>query len=136
MAGYRHKPKIYRLQFADEEFDGLEVVVRSLPVGEFMSLIRLQNKLDEDDTESVEELFKIFTDKLIGWNLEDEEGTKVPRTLAGLMSLDLSFVLQIVGAWIEAMGGVDKDLGKDSTSGGTFLEAAIPTEALSGSLPN
>lgn len=135
--GYRREPRIYKLQFADPEFEGLEVMVRSLPVGEFLSLARLQTALDGDnpDLDAVEKLFKIFQDKLIAWNLEDDEG-KVPTTMAGIKSQDLDFVLQIIGAWANAMGGVSPELGKGSTSGETFPEVDVPTEALLESLPS
>lgn len=136
--GYRREPRIYKLQFEDAEFDGLEVMVRSLPVGEFLSLARLQTALDQEnpDLDAVEKLFKIFQDKLIGWNLENEDGSKVPPTMAGIQSQDLDFVLQIISSWANAMGGVSPELGKGSTSGATFPEVDIPTEALSASLPS
>lgn len=134
--GYRREPKIYRLQFADDEFNGLEVMVRSLPVGEFLALARLQVAIDQEnpDVEVIEKLFRTFQSKLIGWNLEDDDGAKVPATMAGLYSQDLDFVLQIITAWVNAMGGVSPDLGKGSTSGESSLVGAIPTEALSPSL--
>jgi hypothetical protein len=134
--GYRREPKMYRLQFEDPEFDGLEVMVRSLPVGEFLALGRLQGAIDKDDPDinEVEKLFKVFADKLVGWNLEDQAGTKVAANLNGLKSQDLDFVLAIIGAWVNAMGGVSPELGKGSTSGANSLVAGIPTEALSPSL--
>lgn len=136
--GYRRSPKVYRLQFADEEFAGLEVMVRSMPVGEFLALARLQSTLDQDnpDPGEIEQLFKTFQSKLIGWNLEDERGEKMPATVQSLYAQDLEFVLAMIGAWVEAMGGVSSDLGKDSTSGETFPEVDVPTVPLSASLPS
>jgi hypothetical protein len=134
--GYRHKPAIYRLQLHDEEFEGLEIVMRSIPLGELLGLMQIQDGLDSDnpDVREVEQMIKLFAGKLIGWNLEDEEGTKIPANFTGVKTLDIGFFLTLVGAWVQAMSGVPKELGKGSQSGGTFPEVDVPTEALSPSL--
>lgn len=135
--GYRRQPKVYRLTFTgDEEYDGLEVMVRGLPVGEFLSLAKRLSSMDEKDPDmdEIERVFAVFADKLIGWNLEDAAGVKVPANLHGVKAQDLDFAMVLIKAWVDNMGGVDPELGKGSNSGGTFPEVDIPTEALSGSL--
>lgn len=135
--GYRRERRLFNLKFEDPEYAGLEVLIRTLPVGEFLGLAKLQAALSADDTDvaAVEKLFRVFLDKLIRWNVEDPDtGEPVPTTMAGLQTLELDFVLVIIGAWISGMAGVSPSLGKDSPSGGTFPEVDVPTEAWSGSL--
>lgn len=137
--GYRRERRLFNLKFEDPEYAGLEVLIRTLPVGEFLGLARLQASLDTEnpDISAVEKLFKVFLDKLIRWNVEDpDSGEPVPTTMAGLQTLELDFVLVIIGAWVNGMAGVSPSLGKDSPSGGTFPEVDVPTEAWSGSLPS
>lgn len=134
--GYRRERRLFNLKFEDPEYAGLEVLIRTLPVGEFLGLAKLQNALDESnpDFSAVEKLFKVFLEKLIRWNVEDpDSGEPVPATMAGLNTLELDFVLAIIGAWINSMAGVSPSLGKDSPSGVTFPEVDVPTEAWSGS---
>ena len=115
--GFRHQPRTYLLTFEDPALEGLEVRARSLSIGELQS--------DEPVVES-------FAHALVSWNLEDEDGNPLPATLETLRTYpDIGFINGLTKAWIDAVTGVDDELGKDSTSGETFPEASIPMEPLS-----
>jgi hypothetical protein len=130
--GYTRKPKIYNLVFGPEsDYDGLEVNVTSMPVGELMDIAELQEKAGGDDLEAITKLLEQFASHLKGWNLEEEDGNPVPATFEGLRGQDLEFVLALISHWTEAIASVAQDLGKGSKSGGTSVEERLPMEALS-----
>jgi hypothetical protein len=128
-------PKIGRkllvLRFEDPDFAGIEVKVRSTSLGRVLELrdqadaARNGSGLDE-----LSGLVNEFVDKLDSWNVEDDDGP-VPPTRNGLLTLDLSDALYIITSWFDAMMSVNEDLGKESTSGGSFPEVNIPMEPLS-----
>lgn len=116
--GFKHQAKVYRLVFDDPALNGLEVKARSLSIGE----------LNDDEVR----VFESFAKALVSWNLEDEDGNPLPATLEAIESYpDAEFMTTLVSAWVNAITGVDKDLGKDSTSGKSFPEDTIPMEPLS-----
>lgn len=86
MSGYRRKPKGYRLHFEGEEFEGLEVSATSLSLGDFLEVSSLAAKVGESgrnvSAEEASKLFITFSDSLIDWNLEEEDGTPVPAKYA------------------------------------------------------
>lgn len=145
MGGYKREAKVYKLNFSDPDMDGLVVMARSISTGRLMKLMRLAVRFNEDnggtkrdftedDLEAIEGLLSGFAKALDSWNLLDDDDRPVPATLEGLQDQEFDFSLAIVMAWLNAVGGVSKDLGKDSTSGPSFPEVSIPTELLSPSL--
>lgn len=140
------RDKTYRLVFADPEFEGLEVRARSVPTGQFLKITELMGLKDSggftaEDKDKITELFATFADALIDWNLEDDEKDEsgqrtgrdipVPATLAGLLTQDLDFVLDIIKAWMDAVTTVPDAVGKASPSGVTYPEGLIPMDPLS-----
>jgi hypothetical protein len=134
--GFRKPAKVYRLKFADEEFAGLEVKAKSVPLGTFLELSTLAEPIAGGDSREqvtrVSQLFAGFAQALISWNLEDEEtGEAVPATYDGIMAQEFDFVLAIITAWMEAISGVAAPLANGSTSGDTTLEASLPMAPIS-----
>ena len=125
--GYRREKPLYKLTFADDEFDGLEVVAKSLPLGEFFELQRLQEKANTDP-DVAEQVIGRLADVLTGWNLEDDDGQPVPCTFEGIKQQDLPFVLAIFQAWMEAVASVPNRSRGNSNDGETSLELSIPME--------
>lgn len=112
--GYRRVPTIYTLdQFKD--YSGLEVRMTSIRIGKMRELMTL---LDNDDVtdEQMDAMVKMVSDNLVSWNLEEEDGAPVPADRAGVDSLDLNMLLEIITAWMEQLTGPDEELGKDSSS--------------------
>jgi hypothetical protein len=137
--------KVYRLVFDDPEMDGLIVKARSLPLGQLLKFTKMSKQsLDglpaDERIEVVTDLIETFAKALISWNLESEaeEGglrLPVPATKEGLHAQDFDFVLEIIMAWMETVMSVSAPLGRRSSAGGPSLEASIPMEPLSMSLP-
>lgn len=128
--GYRLEPKVYNLKF--EDHPGFELTVRSVKVGELLTIMKLAASLGEKTAdEQVRDLFGRFARQITGWNLEDEHGKKIPATLDGLLSLDdFGFVMSLVTAWVEAITGTKSPT---APAGGTpGLEASIPMTPPSG----
>jgi hypothetical protein len=126
--GYRKARTLYKLSF--EDHIGLEVSAGSVPTQVFLGIISAKEASDTPV------MFEAFAKALHSWNLEDEDGTPVPPTLEGLYAQDFSFVLEIIGAWIEAVGGVSTPLATPSSAGAPPPELQLPMEPLSLSRAN
>lgn len=132
--GYVPKRKIYTLDFAGTDFDGLEVRVRGLTTGELLDAMEKQGEAAADaDSQAFRELLDLMADRIVSWNVETEDGQPVPASLDALKAQDPDFNLAIVNAWTTAISGVPAPLDGDSPSGDPSLEASIPMETLSSS---
>ena len=132
--GYVRDRKIYKLVFADPEFDGLEVRARGLTTAELLEMQALEPTGNEaEDATKLERQLQLFAGKLVSWNLEEPEGVPVPTTLDGVKTQELDFIMQVIDAWMRAVMGIAAPLGPPSNSGGTSLEASLPMEPLSAS---
>lgn len=140
--GYVRKAPIVNLVFDDEEYEGLEIRMKSMPLGEFIEMDqKLQDADDDRDgktqnanghrDEAFSTTMKKLSDKLVSWNLEREDRTPVPATYDGLLEQDLVFVRDILHAYKVSLFGVDNPLPEGSSDGETFPEASIPMETLS-----
>lgn len=129
--GYKRKQKTYRLVFQDPGLEGLEVRVRSVPVDQLMLVGDLLEKSEANDPAALSGLLDILAASLVGWNLENEDGTPVPATREALGAEDVDLVLQIIDGWNQAIAGVPGPLGSGSPSGASFPEASLPMAALS-----
>lgn len=128
--GHKIRRKVFTLRFdGHEDLDGATVRVRSVSLGRLMAVAgqaeaaRGGVKLAE-----VMDLLELFAERLESWDLEEEDGTPIPTTLDGLLSLEPDTALDIVLSWADVLVSArgDGDLGKDSTSGEPFPEASIP----------
>jgi hypothetical protein len=126
--GYR--PTVYNLVFDD--LDGLEVKAHGTSIGQVKKFLTFG---EDASTGQTMELFDAFAKALISWNLEDDDGVPVPATAKGIDGFpDSRLMSTIVNTWMDAVSGVDDELGKDSSSGKPSLEESIPMEPLSPSL--
>jgi len=117
--GYRPKPKQYKLKFADAEFEGLEVIMGSMTVGEWEQMI---GPLPDDATAAdraahADANKALFLDRLVSWNLDGKDGQPLPRTVAALNEQDRPFVAAMMAAWQLALLGVDPTSGAGSSNG-------------------
>lgn len=127
--GFQRKRKVYKLDFAGTEYDGLEVKVQGLTTGEYLELVTLTGATSETENET-EKLLKLFAKHLIWWNLTDEEDEPVPSDLDGIKSNDVPMSMKIIDAWTEAMISVPASTEKKSLAGDPSLVASIPTDSL------
>jgi hypothetical protein len=125
--GYKRNPKIYNLVF-DETTDhpGLEVQVRTITMGQLVKV--WSNEGGSVDT------FEMFVDRLVSWNLEDENGTPVPTTREAVEAEDDDLIMAITRKWSQTVMGVPAPLGGDSNSGEPSAAESVLTEIPSQSL--
>lgn len=144
---YVRKPKVFRVVFEEPHpLAGLVLQTHAVSVKEFAAFgLKLAevSELDQAGTDaeqlaalkhllgSLDEVREMFAEKLIGWEMEEEDGTPTPATLAGVQSLSDDEFFGIVNEWLTAVGGVDQAMEKDSSSGGTSPELSGLMEPLS-----
>lgn len=126
---FQRKRKVYKLDFAETEYEGLEVRVRGLTTGEYLEIVTLSGATTEGGSET-EKLLKLFSSHLASWNLE-EDGIPVGTTFEGVKSNDLAMNMFIIDAWTNAMTAPSPDTEKKLLTGDPSLVASIPTESLS-----
>lgn len=130
MAGYKRNRKIYKLVFDEStDYPGLEVQVRTLSLGQ---LLDARSRADDED--GTKRMVDLFAERLISWNLEDEDEQAVPATLDGIRDQDDDLILALIARWQEAMRGVPAPLDGASSSGATTEAesrlAELPSESL------
>ena len=121
--GFRYEPRQYKLVFEDEDIKGLEVITGSVTLAEYNA------------TEGDEALGKLFAEKLISWNLEDDNGA-VPATYDALQKQDIALVRAVLVAWFRELTGVSRPLPQNSNATRQSEEASLGMGSLSPSRPN
>lgn len=131
--GYARKKKVYKLVFEDEQFDGFEVTMRSLSVGELLDFddLRLSPATTaQEQRDKVRAIAATLAKVIDSWNLETEDGVPVPVSEETILAQDSELVDAVVENWVTALVGVSRPLGPSSPGGETTLEASIPMESL------
>lgn len=135
--GFKVKKTPYRLYFADGDYEGLEVFATSISVGKLLEIMELKDVKPEDmEPKELTWLLTTFAGSLDSWNVEDDNGNKLPATLDGIKQLDITLTLQIISAWADGMVNIPVPLVPRSPNGSLALTESIPTETLSASLGN
>lgn len=121
------------------EFDGLEIKMKRLPIGDLMavsSLADIGKELTQDTfSEPLDKLLGTLASNVISWNLEDEndnpveivkgspshvenmEGDEIYVPSTGMYSLDIELILKIIDVWVTTAAGVTAEMGKASMNG-------------------
>lgn len=71
-----------------------------------------------------------YLNRLVSWNLEDEDDQPVPADYYGLMSQDADFAMTLVMAWMDGVLGTPGPLGRNSNDGMPPEGVSIPMETL------
>lgn len=129
--GYKRPETVYLLRFKDR--DGLEVRAASVPLGQLLDVADAAEGLRKGSIGEARKLFELFSRSLRSWNLEEDDGTPVPTTLAALMGLEQVFAAEILLSWFDAMNTVPDPLAGRSTGGSPLGVPSIPMETLSAS---
>jgi hypothetical protein len=129
--GYVPKRTLYKLDFSQTEHAGLEVTTKSASMAALLDILGLADSVEtagvkNADRGQMEQLFGLFDEVLVSWNVETEDGEAVPATKAGLLSQDPEFVMTVIGAWAQAMAKAPPNLPGGSSSGSNPVEASIP----------
>lgn len=131
--GYKRNPKIYNLKFGDDtDYAGLEVQVRTITMGQLLAM--RSGKTSDDDKDNIRVSVELLAERIVDWNLEDENGDPVPPTLDAILEEDDDFIFAIINRWTDAVSGVKAPLQQSSPSGEPSPVESIPMEALSESL--
>lgn len=135
MTGYVRKRRIIDLDFSTrgEDFAGLEVKARSISMGELLRVselleLKVFGLIKVENVPKARELLELLAGALVEWNVTEEDGTPVPRTVEGLLSLDDDFNHDLIGSWLLALSAVPPPLDKPSPDGDPSLEQNIPME--------
>ncbi|HUM06360.1 MAG TPA: hypothetical protein VLT90_12925 [Terriglobales bacterium] len=120
--GFKPQRTLYKLKFTDDKYDGMEIVVRSVPIG---TLAKLQSE-GEKNQNSINELCELLSSNIQSWNLEFHDGSPMPITLDSLLDQEFDFVYDVVNAWTSAITGVTDELKKDLKNGGNTEELNLP----------
>lgn len=128
--GYKRNPKIYNLVFGDDtDYPGLEVQVRSLTMGQLF-----KTWTGDETSNSAAATYDLLVERLVSWNLEEEDGTPVPTTREAIDDQDDDMIVAIQKQWLAAVRGVSAPLGSGSNSGATSPVESMLTEIPSQSL--
>jgi hypothetical protein len=128
--GFERSPKIYHLRFLDGDYQGLEVRVRTLSMGQ---LITLRSGQSDDGKDGTEIGIQYLAERIVDWNLTSD-GVPVPTTLEAILGEDDDMVLAIVSKWTDAISGVKAPLPQSSPVGEPSPVESIPMAPLSPSL--
>lgn len=92
--------RTYRLIF-EGALDGAEVHIKATSVG---TILELRNITEP------KQIADLLAAHLIGWNLEDADGTPIPTTPEGILSLEQVVLERIGQEWYKAATGVTAPL--------------------------
>lgn len=129
--GKRREPRLFKLTFADEPYDGLSVTLRGLTIREYTAMGSRQSSTE---AEAVQALLDTIGPNIVDWNREDENGQPLPPTLDNLRDEEPALLQLIASEWTQAMAGVSGPL-EPSSNGGLPSEvesmlAEIPSQSL------
>lgn len=118
---YKRERRVYIMEFADPEYEGLEIQVRSIPIRELTHLMTLDPESEDPNVRasSIDKLMSAFAEALVSWNMTDENDNPLPTTLEYIESEDADFVMTCIAQWMKAMLGTDdaSPLGENSQLG-------------------
>ena len=141
--GYEAPGTGNKLDFTGTPYEGLEVTVDSVPLGLLMDIMEGYEAItamgDNVDVATarpvIQSLLQNFGSVLESWNVE-RRGQPVPPTPAGLRTLDLTFVMAIIGAWFTGTAQAPPPLQPSSPSGSPSPEELAAMAAQSSALPS
>src|SRR4030095_1276998 len=126
---YRRERRTYIMEFADPEYEGLEIKVRSIPIRELTDLMALDPEAEDPviRASSIDKWTAAFAEALVSWNMTDEDDQPLPTTLEYIESEDADFVMTCIAQWMKVISRVNdaSPLDGNSTLGQT-MEAPSP----------
>lgn len=140
--GYVPQQVVYNVDFSGTKLVGLEIKVQSISTDQILHLTRLAETFDVSASgarqgDAVDTLLTELAGMIVSWNVETPDGTPVPPSRQALGQQDLGrFVLPVLRMCIDAIVGVDDELGKGSASGPPSPAVSLPMETLSANPPS
>lgn len=136
--------RVYRLVFPDghDSMPGVVARMRGLSIRQFLDVQRLASVAEQRSTggteqvlEAVVQLASITGERLIDWNVDDEDGHPVAADADGVLALDPESFTALIEEWLDAVAGVPGPLAGTSSGGPSPEELSMPMEPLSDGLP-
>lgn len=136
-----YRRPLLKLQFEDAEYEGLIVYCRRPRIDDVLAMDALRGaRLNGGDQEAllvaIDDGFSAIAGLIVSWNLVNEYDAPVPISSSGLRSLDLGFVMTLLGEVMTMSLGVARPLPQPSSGGDPSLEVSIPMDSLSESPPS
>lgn len=118
MAGYKRERRTYIMEFAEPEYEGLEIKVRSIPIRNLQYLMSLDPESEDIKIrgESINQMMCAFAEALVSWNMTDENDQPIPPTLEYIESEDVDFIMTCISEWMKVISQVDDASPLDSNS--------------------
>ena len=92
----------------DHDYHGAEI--KGLLDADVKTFLKLQSINDSSGSQELESAFKMFGDTIIQeWNVENSDGSTVPATGEGFLSLPPAFCLAVITEWATVAGSAGKD---------------------------
>lgn len=118
---------------------GLEVIAKPMRFGKIYELAELDGVAgassltpSEEDKAVMNKGIDRLLESLVSWDMTDEDGQPVPLDRAGLDTLDIDQILELIDAWSDIiMGNLSRGKAKSSIGGQRSVEGSIPMEPLS-----
>lgn len=132
MAGYKRERRTYVMEFADPEYEGLEIKVRSLPIRNLQYLLSLDPDSEDPKqrAESINQMMCAFAEALVSWNMIDENDNPIPTTLEYIESEDVDFIMTCISQWMKVVSQVDDESPLDESSQpGPTTQEVSPSQA-------
>jgi hypothetical protein len=126
--GFKLQSKLYQITFEDGDLDGLECTLKGVSLERFLELVTAADELTTPEgrtPENIEAQFSTLGELLTAWNLQDDDDEPVPPSYEALKKFDLSYVQQIMRAYMQAFSTVPKASDDDSPSGETSPERSL-----------
>lgn len=128
MGDYKPKRTIYKLDFSETQYAGLEVTVRAGSIGDLLVLQEFADR-DELTANEAKKMFAGFAALLISWNVVADDDKPVPATYEGVASQEADFIKAIITAFYANVAAAPPPLPGASNGGASPLEASIPMTA-------
>jgi hypothetical protein len=129
--GYKRARKAILLRFEDEP--ELEVLARSVSVSKFLGVMAWADQMQAGklDEKAVTQLCEWLAERIISWNLEDDDGRPVPVSAEYLLEEDFDWTVRLFMAWVGSISKVMQFPSLQTAPEGVSppgdpLEASIP----------
>lgn len=132
---YVVRPTEFELEF-DDEFKSLNdahIIMQGLSIEEAVELdpyltgVPRGPFLDEESRKKVEKLYAEFLKRLISWEMIDEKGKDIPKTVKGMCRLPSEVTSAMIRTWVNRVVGISPKSETPSSNG-----ESPETESLTG----
>jgi hypothetical protein len=128
--GYKRPVNHALVKVKDGRYAGLELTLNLSVSMELFIDFQRKRFSNIANIDSQEEALRWFaSDVLVAWNMEEDDGSPVPASADGFMSLEPSLALEIVSRWRETVTDIDAPLVSPSTDGEPSKVQSIPRQA-------